>query len=78
MVWRRVLVPASTTLRELHDILQVAMGWEGIHLLMFDIHAVRYGSFELHAAIPDVALSEFGFRKNADFRMSMTWGSLGT
>jgi len=26
MVWRRVLIPASCTLRELHGVLQVAMG----------------------------------------------------
>ena len=32
MIWRRVLAPESVTLRELHGILQVAMGWEGIHL----------------------------------------------
>ena len=32
MVWRRVLVPSSFTLRELHGVIQVAMGWEGIHL----------------------------------------------
>ena len=32
MIWRRVLVPESVSLRELHDILQVCMGWEGIHL----------------------------------------------
>ena len=30
MVWRRVLVPASFTLRELHGVIQVAMGWDGI------------------------------------------------
>ena len=41
MIWRRVLVPASVTLREPHDILQVSMGWEGVHLYYFDIHAVR-------------------------------------
>ena len=35
MVWRRVLVPASFTLRELHGVIQVAMGWEGIHLYDF-------------------------------------------
>ncbi len=51
MTWRRVLVPLSTTLRELNGILQVAMGWEGIHLFLFDIHAARHGSFELHAGI---------------------------
>jgi len=32
MVWRRVLVPSTCTLRELHGIIQVAVGWEGIHL----------------------------------------------
>ena len=29
MVWRRLLVPSSYTLRELHGVIQVAMGWEG-------------------------------------------------
>ena len=29
MVWRRVLVPASFTLRELHGVIRVAMGWDG-------------------------------------------------
>jgi len=32
MIWRRVLIPSATTLRGLHGILQVAMGWESIHL----------------------------------------------
>jgi DNA-binding transcriptional LysR family regulator len=30
MIWRRVLVPTTFTLRELHGVIQVAMGWEGI------------------------------------------------
>jgi len=47
MIWRRVLAPASTTLRELHGVLQVAMGWEGIHLFLFDVYAVRYGIAKL-------------------------------
>ncbi len=67
MIWRRVLVPASTSLRELHGIFQVAMGWEGIHLFLFDVYAVRYGSFELHAASPDVSLWQFGLRENDRF-----------
>ena len=32
MIWRRLQVPPETTLRELHGTLQVAMGWEGLHL----------------------------------------------
>ena len=30
MAWRRLLVPDTCTLRELHGVIQVAMGWEGI------------------------------------------------
>lgn len=60
MIWRRVLVPESVTLRELHGILQVGMGWENMRLYYFDVHAVRYGSLDLSAADPDIALSRFG------------------
>lgn len=35
MIWRRVLVAASTTLRELHGVLQVSMRWKGLHLFQF-------------------------------------------
>jgi Plasmid pRiA4b ORF-3-like protein len=45
MVWRRVLVPATFSLRDLHGVLQVAMGWEAIHLYQFSLRAVRYGSW---------------------------------
>ena len=31
MIWRRVLVPESVSLRELHGVVQLAMGWEGLH-----------------------------------------------
>jgi hypothetical protein len=31
MIWRRVLVPASYTLEELHGVIQVAMGWQSLH-----------------------------------------------
>lgn len=36
-IWRRVLVPASFTLRELHAVIQGAMGWQDYHLHMFEI-----------------------------------------
>jgi hypothetical protein len=67
MVWRRVLIPAACTLRELHGILQVAMGWEGLHLFQFCLHAARYGSFELCAASPDVTLAALRLRNGARF-----------
>jgi len=42
-----VLVPAVVTLRDLHGVIEVAMGWEGIHLFQFCLRAVRYWSSEL-------------------------------
>jgi len=67
MVWRRVLVPAAFTLRELHGVIQVAIGWEGIHLFQFCLRAVRYGSWELSASSPDVTLAALRLRKGARF-----------
>jgi hypothetical protein len=68
MVWRRVQVPASITLRELHGVIQVAMGWEGIHLFQFMLRARRFGSLELVARSPDVPLSELRLRQGTRFR----------
>jgi hypothetical protein len=34
-IWRTVAVPSSTTLDELHDILQIVMGWTNSHLHRF-------------------------------------------
>ncbi|HET6469711.1 MAG TPA: plasmid pRiA4b ORF-3 family protein [Geminicoccaceae bacterium] len=67
MVWRRLLVPAAASLRELHGIIQVAMGWAGIHLFQFHLRAVRYGSPELSASSPEVALESFRLRRGNRF-----------
>src|SRR5450631_2863845 len=67
MVWRRVLVPAGFTLRELHGVIQVAMGWEGFHLFQFCLRAVRYGSSEWSTSSPDVTLAALRLRKGARF-----------
>ena len=67
MMWRRLLVSSSSTLRELHGIVQAVMGWGGIHLFQFDVRAVCYGSWELHTANPDISLSDFEFRRNDRF-----------
>ena len=67
MVWRRVLAPTTFTLRELHGVIQVAMGWEGIHLYDFHLRAMHYGSWEVAAASPDVTLAALRLRKGARF-----------
>ena len=67
MVWRRLLVPDTCTLRELHGMIQVAMGWEGIHLYQFCLRSRRYGSWEVSASSPDITLAALKLRRGARF-----------
>ena len=36
-IWRRVIVPATVSIRTLHAVTQASMGWENIHLNQFTI-----------------------------------------
>ena len=38
-IWRRFVVPAGITLDRLHDVIQIVMGWEDMH-----IHEFRIGN----------------------------------
>ena len=42
-VWRRLRVAGDLTLRELHHVLQIAMGWTDSHLHEFEVGRRRYG-----------------------------------
>ncbi|MGQ9847911.1 MAG: plasmid pRiA4b ORF-3 family protein, partial [Bacteroidales bacterium] len=42
MIWRRILVSGDTNLSDLHDILQMVMGWENDHLHEFKIDRKIY------------------------------------
>jgi hypothetical protein len=42
-IWRRMQVTSTTTLVQLHRILQCVMGWEGYHLYQFFIGGIAYG-----------------------------------
>ena len=77
MVWRRVHVPATFTLRQLHGVIQVVMGWEGAHLFQFHFRAVRYGSSELSARSPEATLESLRLRRGArfvyEYDLSVPW-----
>lgn len=45
-IWRRLVVPASLTLRELHAVIQTAMGWQDYHLHLFEMDGVLYGDID--------------------------------
>jgi hypothetical protein len=36
-IWRRVEVPAAITLKNLHSVIQAAMGWQNYHLYQFQV-----------------------------------------
>ena len=42
-IWRRVVVKSSTTLQQLHLIVQAAMGWDNYHMHSFSIAGIDYG-----------------------------------
>ncbi len=49
-VWRRVQLRADTSLDQLHDILQAALGWENYHMHVFSFGEQEFG-------VPDPELS---------------------
>lgn len=72
LVWRRLLVPAGTSIAELHEIMQTAFGWDDEHLHRFTIHGVEYGLWQPGTAgfsrnAHQVRLDEFGFRPGERF-----------
>lgn len=42
-IWRRLLISSTTNLGELHEIIQIAMGWTDSHLHQFVVGDARYG-----------------------------------
>jgi hypothetical protein len=45
-IWRRLLVSADLTLAHLHNVLQIAMGWEDGHMHEFRVGQRRFGQPE--------------------------------
>jgi hypothetical protein len=47
LIWRRLLVPAQTTIAQLHAIVQTVFGWSGEYLHRFCIHGTEYGTYQV-------------------------------
>lgn len=45
-IWRRILVASTTTLSELHAIIQLAMPWHNSHLHGFYVEGTMYSDFD--------------------------------
>ena len=44
-IWRRVLVPVTATLGDLHVVIQILFGWDGDHLHEFTVGKKRFSAF---------------------------------
>jgi hypothetical protein len=42
-VWRQIRVPVAISLANLHDVLQIAFGWQNSHLHGFEVDKIRFG-----------------------------------
>lgn len=56
-IWRRVLVEKQITFFELHNIIQIAMGWENYHMFEFTFNKQRIGE-------PDDEFDDLDFGSN--------------
>ena len=70
-IWRRILVPASITLGNLHQVLQVTFGWGDYHLHEFDFGGERYG-------IPDPEFDWEPVRSETRIQLKTALGSMAS
>jgi hypothetical protein len=80
IIWRRILVYADSTIADLHYTLQIAFGWEDLHLNMFHIHGQQYGVYHdggisFMTDPKRVKLSDFNFYHNERFRYEYDFGA---
>ena len=66
-IWRRVLLPVTATLADLHVVIQVLFGWDGDHLHLFQVGKKQYSD-------PFVRLEETGDEDAVQIRDAMAPG----
>jgi hypothetical protein len=46
-IWRSLQAPAELTLGQIHQVLQIAFGWQDSHLHDFVVHDIRFGMVDV-------------------------------
>lgn len=82
-IWRRVLVPASASLDDLHEIIQAIMPWWDAHLHEFECNGAQYGIprddpwYEIgdsRAVVLSEVLFQVGAHISYTYDFGDTWG----
>ncbi|MDK3161824.1 plasmid pRiA4b ORF-3 family protein [Kamptonema cortianum] len=63
LIWRRIILPLTFTLEDLHDVIQFGMGWEDCHLHAFRIKGKSYSMI-------NVGLDDIGMEDEAQVELS--------
>ena len=71
-IWRRLLVPADTTLTRMHRVLQIAMGWQDSHMYEFRVDVRRPARMQHSARIGEV-LREIGSSLTYTYDLGDGW-----
>lgn len=72
MIWRRVVISGEISIKDLHYILQIIMGWSDTHLNAFTIHGKTYGVAHSGGIYfsddpAEITFHQLGLRKNEKF-----------
>ncbi|MEJ8814618.1 plasmid pRiA4b ORF-3 family protein [Variovorax ureilyticus] len=72
LIWRRLLVRGDTSVARLHQVLQVAFGWQDMHLHRFEIRGREYGVHQeggvfFYTDTPEIAVQPPLWSALADF-----------
>lgn len=77
MIWRRFYISSNSTLKDLHYVIQILMGWTDYHLNEFIIKDTRYTIPNMIGNTSacgrygsDIKLASFQFKKNEKFLYS--------
>ncbi len=54
--WRLLRIPLATSLLTLHEVLQIAMGWEAYHLFRYEVGNDVYGRVDLDIGVKDSSI----------------------
>lgn len=67
-IWRRILITSTSTLYNLHIVLQEVMPWRGCHLHCFNFNGVEYSSPDIFDTEPSLAKDDAKIKLSAIFK----------